>query len=82
MFETAHRKESFSRRGSTAGRNINLVGANSPVRMWGAGRSQMLTCKSVDSNPPRSVRRALLGRFSAEILTVEEVVSVPPKTSR
>lgn len=66
LFKTAHCKELFPCRRGTAGRNIDSVGKNSPVRMWRAGRSPMLTGGTIDSNPSLSTRSNLVTRSSRE----------------
>lgn len=81
MFETAHGKEPFPRRRGTAGGNIDSVGENSPVRMWRAGRSPMLTGGTIDSNPSLSPRSKLVRRSSREKDERSEAGQLPPKGS-
>lgn len=81
MFETAHGKEPFPRRRGTAGGNIDSVGENSPVRMWRAGRSPMLTGRTIDSNPSLSARSKLVRRSSREKDERSEAGQLPPKGS-
>ena len=66
VFKTAHRKELLPRRRGTTGGNLDSVGKNSPVRMWRAGRSPMLTGGTIDSNPSLSARSNFVRRFSTE----------------